>query len=474
MTTPTSTSDTSERENATHLTGTCALMAAGILILIGLLVAFGQPPWRHSTHWLPLLFVAMSATPFVIVGVFLLRTSPRWALGAASALGWVTMFAILLLTVVALIGVFLILGGPGFLIPGLPALTDAGHYVHRAMPSGGNALMVVLFLVSIVLVKQAHDARRHTRASPANNDWGKGSAAIWAYAIVGTFVFTQAHHAEQKSRFDDATQQQNAYDTLVVKVRHVLRKAQSCLLDYHQSHPLGFPVSLDSIGPGGTGCFDPSAARDVLAGTRIRYAALPDSSARRTSFWMVVEPTVKGAPFGNLYYASSDGTLYWARLLGRDDSLRNDRRVPEPPLPMTNAVEPHLVDSPIRELTGFRDCLARQEPLPAYMGSQMCSSNIFTTADGSKAMSVGEGITSTVGGEYILVYHPRREIPKTTAVKAISIEARPARYGFDGVRSYLIDEAGGVHWTAYNRAATLGDSVLVKCEWEKFGICPPS
>jgi hypothetical protein len=44
------------------------------------------------------------------------------------------------------------------------------------------------------------------------------------------------------------------------------------------------------------------------------------------------------------------------------------------------------------------------------------------------------------------------------------MEARPAQFGVDGVRSYWTDELGRVHWTRENRAATAADPVIEQCD----------
>jgi len=287
---------------------------------------------------------------------------------------------------------------------------------------------------------------------------------------VGLPVFLKIAGGVQTRELAKRDERSTYYVQATVDVRKLLRRVQNCLYWYESEHPNeGFPRDLAAVGPVGTGCFDTTAMTGTLAHSRVRYAAsAPDSTGRVTGFWLVAEPMTEDAFWRKQYYADESGVLYYADLLGRDDSMFYHRKAPDSPLPPPGDLL-EIVDSPVAELRRVQQCLRtpdeyRPAGYPLRLENRGCAKTEWINVDGDMFLSVSSRFASSViGGTYSLVYRTRRALTETTAAGYV-IEARPAQFGVDGVRSYWTDELGRIHWTRENRAATATDPVIEECD----------
>lgn len=463
------TTATADRGTALRYAADCALIVAGLMVPLAIVVALFQPSWSRTTVWLPILFVLCAAGPFVIVARALQREAATWAIGAATGLAWMSM---LLILDVALFGDGLRViwargGGLFWLLLGY--LMSARENVSNLMPTSGYVLFVPLFIASAYLAKHARRARAGIDLL-TNHEWFRGLALSLGYVLVGLPVFLEIAGGVQTRELAKRDARSTYYVQATVDVRRLLRRAQNCLYWYESSHPNeGFPRDLAALGPVGTGCFDTTAMTGTLAHSRVRYAATaPDSTGRVTGFWLVAEPMTEDALWRKQYYADESGVVYYADLLGRDDSLFYHHKAPDSPLPPPGELL-EIVDSPVSELHGIQACLRKSDEsravgYPLRIENRGCAKTEWINVDGDMFLSVSSRFASSVlGGTYSLVYRPRRALTETTAAGYV-MEARPAQFGVDGVRSYWTDELGRVHWTRENRAATAADPVIEQCD----------
>ena len=458
-----------DRDTALRYAADCALIVAGLLVPITIVVALFQPSWTRTTVWLPILFLVVAGGPFVIVARALQREAATWAIGAATGFAWMTM---LLIIDVAFFGDNLRViwargGGLLWLLVGY--LMTAWEMVSNLMPRSGYVLFIPLFVASAYLARHAYRARSGIDLL-TNHEWFRGWALSLGYVLVGLPVFLKVADGVAKRELAKRDERSAHYAQATVDIRKLLRRVQNCLYWYESQHPdHGFPRDLAAVGPLGTACFDTTSMTGTLAHSRLRYAAsAPDSIGRVTGFWLVAEPTSEEAFWRKEYYADESGVVYYADLLGRDDSIVYHRKAPDSPLPPPGDLL-EIVDSPVQELRLIQECLRR--PLeyqgvvyPVRLEERGCAKREWITTDGDMLLSVSSRFaTDVMGGTYALVYHPRRALTETTAAGYV-MEARPVHFGVDGVRSYWTDDLGRIHWTRENRPATASDPVIEECD----------
>ena len=456
-----------DRADALRYAADCAMIAAGLMVPIALVVALFQPSWTRTTVWLPMLFVVVAGGPFVIVARALRRGAPTWAIGAATGFAWMTM---LLIIDVAIFGdslrtIWARGGGLFWLLIGF--LLAARESVSNLMPMSGYVLFIPLFIASAYLARHAYRARSGIDLL-TNHEWFRGWSLSLGYVLVGLPVFLKVAGgvATRELAKRDARSKYNAQAN--VDVRQLLRRVQNCLYWYESQHPNdGFPRNLAAVGPLGSGCFDTTAMTGTLAHSRVRYApSAPDSTGRVTGFWLVAEPTSEDALWRKQYYADESGVVYYADLLGRDDSMFYHRKAPDSPLPPPGDLL-EIVDSPARDLLAIQKCLHRSAGYgeivyPIRLEAPGCTNLAWVDADGDMFFSVSTRFGDPV--TYSLIYRPRHALTATTA-EGYVLEARPAHFGVDGVRSYWTDDLQRIHWTRENRAATPNDPVIEACDF---------
>jgi hypothetical protein len=464
-----STTTAADRGSALRYAADCALIVAGLMVPIALVVTLFQPSWTRTTVWLPILFLIVAGGPFVIVARALQREAATWAIGAATGFAWMAM---LLIIDVAILGDSLRImwaRGGGFLWLLVNYLMLAHEMVSNLMPPSGYVLFIPLFIASAYLARHAFRARSGIDLL-TNHEWFRGWTLSLGYVLVGLPVFLKVAGGVANRELAKRDERSKYYAQATVDVRKLLRRVQNCLYWYESQHPNdGFPRDFAAVGPLGTACFDTTSMTGTLAHSRLRYAASPpDSTGRVTGFWLVAEPTSEEAFWRKQYYADESGVVYYADLLGRDDLMFYHRKAPDSPLPPPGDLL-EIVDSPVRELRVIQDCL--RHPLesgetvyPIRLQERGCAKTEWISADGDMLLSVSSRFASDVmGGTYSLDYRPRRALTETTAAGYV-MEARPVQFGVDGVRSYWMDELRRIHWTRENRAATAADPVIEECD----------
>ena len=458
-----------DRGTALRYAADCALIVAGLMVPIAIVVALFQPSWTRTTVWLPMLFIVLAGAPFVIVARALQREAATWAIGAATGFAWMTM---LLIVDVAILGdnlrtIWARGGGLFWLLVGY--LMAARGMVSNLMPTSGYVLFIPLFIASAYLAKHAHRARSGIDLL-TNHEWFRGWALSLGYVLIGLPVLLKVASGVENRELAKRDERSKYSAQASVDVRKLLRRVQNCLYWYESQHPNeGFPRELSAVSSLGTACFDTTSMTGTLAHSRVRYAAsAPDSTGRVTGFWLVAEPATEDAFWRKQYYADESGVVYYTDLLSRDDAMFYHRKVPDSPLPPPGE-SLQIVDSPVQELRSIQQCLRKPVDdlgivYPIRLQERGCAQTVWIDADRDMFMSVSSPFGGdVVGGTYALAYRPRRTLTETTAAGYI-MEARPVQFGVDGVRSYWTDELGRIHWTRENRAATADDPVIEDCD----------
>ena len=443
--------------------GVCALFVAGLLALIGLVVAFGQPPWRHSSVWLPLTFGACSAAPFVVVGVALSREPRSWAVGASSMLAWLTMLTSFAVTIGGFLILILLLVGTGAaLLPLFSALASETESLSHVMTGGAYVLLTVVFALCVVIVVNTRRARR--QLTP-NRQRGLGTGRLLAlgYAAVGIPWFVRTSHEQQEQDVATIMKQEKDYRAFGTKTQQALHRMQSCLYSYEQAHGgEGFPTQLNAILPSGSGCLDASTLQSLVEQANFRYFAPRDSAGHRSSFWIVAEPRSKSSALAKTYYADENGLIYEARIRTQyhPNGTYETPAAPLPPSDRSVFDNFESVSSPAYELAHLRQCFQQvyrdeKRLYPLRLLHSTCWLNDRGTRGDTLLFPVEDGT-------YKFVYHPHRAVNDSSA-RGFDIDMRPDTYAVDGVRSYWMDESGEIHWTREDRSARRTDPRLGNC-----------
>jgi hypothetical protein len=446
--------------------GVCAVVVAVLLALIALMVAFGQPPWLHSSVWVPLLFGACSATPFVIVGVALSREAP-WAIGAVSTLAWITMLTSFAVTIGGFLMGILVLAGMGAsFLPIFFALASVAESLHIVMSGGAYFLLTTAFALCIAILVTARGARKMLPPE-AGHGLAAGRLLALGYAAIGIPAFVLTSRTQQKQRFAGEAKQEKNFEAFAVQTRQSLRRLQSCLYSYERAHTgEGFPAQLDAIGPGGTACVDSATLRPLVANARIGYSAPVDSTGHRGSFWILAAPSSKSSAFAYTYYADETGVVYDARM---NTQYHPNGTYGIPPAPLTPAARSAYyyfspVGSPTPDLGRLKRCFEQvyQEAgrlYPRRLQHSACWQYNWETRGDTLSFAVA-------GGTYKFVYHPRRAV-NDSSYRAFDIDMQPNAYPVDGIRSYWMDDSGEIHWTRDDRPARRTDPLLGNCKsWQ--------
>jgi hypothetical protein len=199
----------------------------------------------------------------------------------------------------------------------------------------------------------------------------------------------------------------------------------------------------------------------------MRY--VPDTGAQVAGYWLLAEPTTTTVGLGQIYYANASGVIYQMTNTAREDSLRAKHPVAPIPVPPADSTLLSIDDSPVWKLLQTRECLLRDSAsgarrLPERLVGNRCISFGLNPRAGALTVDVaGAWQKSGPFGTYRVMYDPRRGV-RDSSVVAFSMTARPMTYGVDGLRSYLVDDAGIVHWTSDDRDATMHDPVVSPCE----------
>jgi hypothetical protein len=479
--TPSSLDTSSETSNPFKDAGVCTLCACFLLSLITLAVVFGRPAAMHPGH-ASLLFAVGGVLPFFVVGATLVWRRSMLAAGAANALAWATIIISLLLTVIGFIASIMSLTPLVGLIPVIGFIAYAAIGLHDVMNPGGYVIIAVLFALSFFLLRLTRIARRTVADTTARKQWRSGSQLLWTYAVLGFPLYMRFVDAEGERRMADEQTESSEIAQSTAEVSRALSRVQGCLFKYQATHPEHeFPAVMNSLGsaPRSSSCLNAATAGGVRIDAQIRYLPTKgDSTDRIDGFWLTAEPTGR-ARWKNVFYASNDGLLYISQMKEIDDSLFAAGREVTAPVPMPWPRELEITGSPVQRLFILRDCLKTRgggtapRRFPADMRGSCVDRQDFSIR-GTQSLMLAPGQYSSKEGEgYSVRYLPQLVPGDTTKASAFELEARPATYGIGGVRSYLFEQNGAVHWTREDRSPTTRDPLVTGCEVDITAPCPP-
>lgn len=447
-----------------------AIVAGVLLLLVGAAVALMRPEWNRSSVWLPMTFGVAASLPFFAVAASMREEPKPFVLGAALALAW---FAVLTLVVVPLVGVLgvilLALGGQGspaiFLLMGVLLVGDR---LYHAMPPFGFVLLFALLIVGIALIRQLRKIARSAVLPPAGRVLGQ--LAVILYVIALAAFMRRGDSLVMTKRVEDAQALAAHMNSAPDSTRKAIRRTQKCLAAYRSAHPAeAYPRALVALGPAGNNCIDDATARGALGLWQMRYVPnAPDSAGRVADYWLVAEPTTTFGR-GEIFYANASGVIYQTKDLVRDNAILMHHPVPPSPVPPADSTLLAIADSPVPRLMATRRCVLEHltygtRTLPKTLVGNRCRNAGLDPQGSELTMSVAApGQSGGPFGKYRVTYNPIRNVYDSTIV-TFSMSARPSTYGVDGLRSYLLDEAGVVHWTSEDRDATLRDREVSPCE----------
>ena len=239
-----------------------------------------------------------------------------------------------------------------------------------------------------------------------------------------------------------------------------------CSQDFAKSHPdVGYPDSLEKVGPRGTGCLSQALMAGQDKGFTIMYKAGANNGTGRTAGYTIraQETSPKGQDFGSILTDESgviriryDGphgkgstSLYFPQQAQFEQvlhCLENVTRTPGPWVIYSDASKAVFADP--------YDFVRR------WLGDRS-----FT--------DIGKFSPGGYEYEYNFVLNPDKMI------HGFTLDARPRRYGFVGIRSYLAiattdGPTGRKHLNVYatpqDRAATTNDPLAEAAEIGLFGV----
>jgi hypothetical protein len=452
--------------------GTC--FVAGVLILlvgIGLVAYPRANQW--SSGWLPLIASFAAALPFFALATDSAPEPGPMALGAASTLAHIVAIGIAIWPVA--FAIFVVLELVGTLVP--PVLVLAymwGVCIAAAQPlldplsKPTLVLLVALCAVAIALRRRLTRLDEAAPTEPGGRLRGSAVALVYIIALV---IFVNRGNASV------TVERTLAIRTMVDRdaraehdTRRTIRRAQFCLEEYRRGHPgEGYPLTLDAIDTSGANCQGRGPARGENAAWPLRYAPnAADSAGLSRGYWIVAESTSPNNP-QDVLYATESGALLGTKDWFRADSIHHRRQPSPAPLPPANGTYITFEGTPVAWLLEIRSCLLAvvigvDGLVPGNVNVYECRGYLLTT----HAREVHLAVSSTwqegpFPDRYRVNFDPFRAA-RDTIVPSFTISARPMRYGVDGLRSYLVDTGGVVHWTLEDRAATATDPIVPRCE----------
>ena len=456
-----------------------AILAGVVLLLVGAAVALMRPQWNRSSVWLPMTFGIAASLPFFAVAASMRDEAEPFALGAALALAWIAVLTLVVVPLLGLIGAILLALGsqssPAILV--LLGVLFLGERLYHAMPPFGFVLLFALLVVGIALIRQLRKIAR-SALLPSAGRRVLGRLAVILYVIALAAFMRRGDTMVMTRRVEEAEAIAAHMNSAPDSTRKAIRRTQLCLAAYHAAHPAeGYPKALAALGPGGAGCIDDAVARGTLGLWQMRYVPnVSDSAGRVADYWLVAEPTTTFGR-GEIYYANASGVIYQTKDAARDNSILLKQSVPSSPVPPADGTLLSIDDSPVPRLLGTRRCVLEHltygpRTLPKTLVGNRCRF-AGLDPDGSELTTsvAAPGQSGGPFGKYRVTYNPIRNVYDSSIV-TFSMSARPATYGVDGLRSYLIDDAGVVHWTSEDREATLRDREVSPCESGSGESCP--
>jgi hypothetical protein len=400
----------------------------GVITLVAAIVGFWTSYDRLVEH---LAMGMFSVTPWALIVFGSLR--PRaFALGFAHTVAWL---AILASTVLALL-----------------LLLAAAFASDRI--AGAFILVVGWSIVLWLSWRMATAASRARAALPSatRGAWIMGKLAPYAYLVVGfpLFLMATSHAAYRIELAADARER---------VVREQLIAIHACVQRHAQAHPsVGFPTSLEVLGPHGTGCLDERSASGHAGAWPVRLTpGSVDANGAVRQYVLRAGPDV--AKGGKARFYSDESTLIRHALdtdRDADSSLFPERALTRRLRDLQACIESYrrelgMPEIPSLRLVGqYRDTLLRRP----RVGNGECGRGAWS---GWKVVpgSEDELADST--------YRVRLERLMVTGQPAYSLIVSPVDYGRTAIRGYYADPDGRVYVTMENREATPRNRPLEHC-----------
>ena len=433
------------------------LYAIWAALLLQVLVLFVGLEGRGYELTKTRLLLCVLLVPNVLILIRSWREPDRLSLGLATGYG-------------------LLVGYVGALF--LPTFLFGLAWIIASPQSGGLPAYLLLEILPVLQFSAAIGAvitTRHLSPVPANSQrlglWG---AAFLVPLVVGT-AFPQFYFDWQggnlpvpgvKSWGDEYKELQKNDAT----ARDLVRKYGYCAFLYAKLHPEdGFPTSVDLMGPGGIGCLSHAEATGNLDGYSFRYKAEKSEGAGQ------FDRFTAAAQMNN--HRQIDGVLMnekgvlvlvtsqeiQSQLVTADQlSWDTPKTYKTAWVNTSSSMLPKIVScaKTLREHTGdFPATLVEVLRVKMKETDSDCI-NVYPAGDPYLQAAAGSNRAAYAG--QVLEYEPQRDA--SGKIVHILVTLRPERYAIDGIRSYLIDDAGALHATSEDRSATTDDLAPLGCE----------
>lgn len=408
-------------------------------LAVGAVSLFSSAMGAGGLHAGALIFAVVDGGPFLLLAI-LLRTRPRPLFFGALAVAQV--FAVM-----AYLGMALLLS---FAWSDTPSTnTSTVQLRFWVLLAAGAQLSAFIWAIRAI--------RWSRQEHPGSTEALIGGAAMFAWPIVAGAVAMAAGVQLEHAEF---TNQRGIEQRLA---RNSFR-IQRCALQYAEQHPdEGFPHALAEMGPRGTKCLERDDIAETHKGYTISYTTEPAYEYARAESFVVTGSAEPERNVGTLtVWGDTAGILersYWLRP-GEKLGARGDE-IPIALQSIHDCVEAMRVDGGVPEDITQLLAAVRDVRNTVSYASRGCEGEVVRNA----ADSVDREWYAERSG-YRLSYQRVED--------SYRIEARPAAYGESALRSYLMDEAGAVHFTRADRAATDDDPELPACAPYDVGDCAPT
>jgi hypothetical protein len=432
-----------------------ALISALLVLLTHADVAAMTPPggvlsWRFLT-----LSAVLTAGPYAVLGVGLLRRQTPFVLALTRALA---RLAGVIVGVVIIGGLFVNLLTPLFLI--VPALGLIGMSLlipTRDLLANIGIVGVGLLILFVFAQRMLAAAATEAMAGPPNV-MSQRIGLLMAGAYLAAVLPLGARHrnASQTAALENALAIASRMRQDPVTARRALMAIQKCLEIHAGSDTAGYPRSLAPLGSRGDGCLSDTVATGKPNGWTVVYAPGTQDGARAIHSYRVLIAPPPDFPGGTDAVAGDEsGAIYSGRIAANASA-------PVPAL---------LTDSPAQRMRALATCLPQLRAEFKADG--------FPEVIGPKAPYPAWGCLASYGGPgwrksrlrehfgdvsaYDILYLPGAK-DSAGLITGFTIEARPVSYGTTGLRSFLLDEDGVIHSTPRDRRATPSDPAIRDCE----------
>ena len=333
--------------------------------------------------------------------------------------------------------------------------------------AAGSGGMIGLIAALVASVELGRSTWRLLRGGIVAEPRWKAAVACVVVAFIVMAAVRQQNAARRTALGRQArtvSDDSAAFAAMIVSVDQLV----GCSRAYALANPkLGYPWTTASLGPGGTGCVDQSTASGRPTELwQIRYTSnAPNAGRHADRYWLLASPS---NPLGPFVYVDTAGAMYRTAFRDRADSVLRTRMrftsaAPAISIPPAADVYVLSMASPAAALLDLQSCvLGIRQRHADTLG--LCRT-LRSTKDGSSTTEYVAQATISPGLVTDVARYAITVSPSASGIdSSFQIVARPARYGADGLRSFLVDEAKAVHWTSEDRLPTAEDPLVNECE----------